>query len=196
MNSDGSKFNCPDEMTNENHIYIGALENQQNVDVLTMANVQNCILPQRVENTVKILICCVMMDVKKNDGGSYNSTSLSSFASYLHSKEKKNVIHQGRSVLEETVPSVFSAASSLRPRAVLNTSRLVNKTYISLFFSLLRVHKTINRIDLLQRGIINANGSYIFKVIAQDHGFPRLSSEISVEINIVEAGDDSPVFNR
>ncbi|XP_067054992.1 protocadherin Fat 4-like [Acropora muricata] len=60
----------------------------------------------------------------------------------------------------------------------------------------IKVHKTINRIDLLQRGIINANGSYIFKVIAQDHGFPRLSSEISVEINIVEAGDDSPVFNR
>ena len=78
----------------------------------------------------------------------------------------------------------------------IRASRLVNKTYISLFFSLLRVHKTINRIDLLQRGIINANGSYIFKVIAQDHGLPRLSSEISVEINIVEAGDDSPVFNR
>ena len=84
----------------------------------------------------------------------------------------------------------------LRPRAVLITSRLVNKTYISVCFSLLRVHKTISRIDLLQRGIINANGSYIFKVIAQDHGFPRLSSEISVEINIVEAGDYSPVFNR
>ena len=46
----------------------------------------------------------------------------------------KNVIHQGRSVLKEPVPSVFSAASSLRPRAVLNTSRPVNKTYISLFF--------------------------------------------------------------
>ena len=65
-----------------------------------------------------------------------------------------------------------------------------------LCFFLLRVRKTINRIDLLQRGIINANGSYIFKVIAQDHGLPRRSSEITVEINIVEAGDDSPVFNR
>ena len=94
------------------YIYIGALENQQNVDVLTMANVQNYILPQRVENTGKILICCVMMDVKKNDGGSYNSTSLASFASYLHSKEK-NFIHQGRSVLEVRVPSVFSAAYGL-----------------------------------------------------------------------------------
>ena len=120
--------------------------------------------------------------------------SLHSLLTFILREE--NVIHQGRSVLEEPVPSIFSAASSLRPRAVLNTSRLVNKTYISLFFSLLRVHKTISRIDLLQRGIINANGSYIFKVIAQDHGFPRLSSEISVEINIVEAGDDSPVFNR
>lgn len=69
---------------------------------------------------------------------------------------------------------------------------------ISGFFSLflLRVHKAINRIDLLQRGVINANGSYVFKVVAIDHGISQLSSNITVEINIVDAGDDSPVFNR
>ena len=37
------------------YIYIGAIDNeknQQNVDVFTMANMQNYILTQRVENTV------------------------------------------------------------------------------------------------------------------------------------------------
>ena len=59
MDSDGSEFFFyPDEMTNENkkYMYIGAIgneENQQNVDVFTMSNVQNYILAQRVESTVK-----------------------------------------------------------------------------------------------------------------------------------------------
>ena len=53
-----SFFFYPDEMTNENkkYMYIGAIgneENQQNVDVFTMSNVQNYILAQRVESTVK-----------------------------------------------------------------------------------------------------------------------------------------------
>ncbi|XP_068675919.1 protocadherin Fat 4-like [Montipora foliosa] len=60
----------------------------------------------------------------------------------------------------------------------------------------IKVQKTINRIDLLQRGIIHANGSYTFRVTAKDRGIVRLSSDITVEINIVDAGDDSPVFNR
>ena len=62
MDSDGSyhsegEFYYSDEITNDNEKEsIGAIsneENQQNVDVLTMANVQNYILVQRAENTVK-----------------------------------------------------------------------------------------------------------------------------------------------
>ena len=59
-----------------------------------------------------------------------------------------------------------------------------------------RVHKPINRIDLLQRDVIDVNGSFIFKVVAHDHGIVSRSSNITVEMNIVDAGDDSPVFNR
>ena len=84
-----------------------------------MVNVQNYILAQWVENTVKrkrittwtsgwgffrsenreieditadelnILICRFMMDTKKADGGAYEATTLASFASCLHSREKK-----------------------------------------------------------------------------------------------------------
>jgi len=64
------------------------------------------------------------------------------------------------------------------------------------FFFSLRVHKAINRIDLIQRGVIDVNGSFIFKVVARDHGIIPRSSSITVEMNIVDAGDDSPVFNR
>ena len=58
MDSDGSAFFYPDEMTNESKkcVCIGAIgneENQQNVDVFTMSNVQNWILAQRVESTAK-----------------------------------------------------------------------------------------------------------------------------------------------
>ena len=58
MDSDGSEFYYADEMTNENqkNISIGAIgneENQQTVDVFTMRNMQNYILAQRVQNTVK-----------------------------------------------------------------------------------------------------------------------------------------------
>lgn len=59
-----------------------------------------------------------------------------------------------------------------------------------------RVHKAINRIDLVQRGVIDVNGSFIFKVVARDHGIIPRSANITVEMNIVDAGDDSPVFNR
>ena len=69
-----------------------------------------------------------------------------------------------------------------------------NSFFLVYFF--FRVKKPINRIDLLQRGVINANGSYIFKVVARDYGNIPLSSNITVEINIVDVGDDSPVFNR
>lgn len=52
-----SEFYYPPKMTNENEKEnIGAIsndENQQIVDVFTMANVQNYILTQRAENTVK-----------------------------------------------------------------------------------------------------------------------------------------------
>jgi len=52
-----SEFYYPHNMTNENEKQnIGAIsneENQQNVEVFTMANVQNYILTQRAENTVK-----------------------------------------------------------------------------------------------------------------------------------------------
>ena len=62
MDSDGSEFYYSKEMTNGNqkkkyiyiYIYIGAIANeekQQNVDVLKMANVQNYILAQQVENS-------------------------------------------------------------------------------------------------------------------------------------------------
>ncbi|XP_078366665.1 protocadherin Fat 4-like [Oculina patagonica] len=60
----------------------------------------------------------------------------------------------------------------------------------------IKVHKAINRIDLIQRGVIDVNGSFIFKVVASDHGIIPRSSNITVEIIIVDAGDDSPVFNR
>ena len=63
-----------------------------------------------------------------------------------------------------------------------------------LFF--LRVKKPISRIDLLQRGVISANGSYLFKVEARDQGNIPLLSNTTVDINIVDVGDDSPVFNR
>lgn len=59
-----------------------------------------------------------------------------------------------------------------------------------------RVHNPINRIDLLRRDVIDVNGSFIFKVVARDHGIVSRSSNITVEMNIVDAGDDSPVFNR
>lgn len=59
-----------------------------------------------------------------------------------------------------------------------------------------RVHNPINRIDLLRRDVIDVNGSFIFKVVARDHGMVSRSSNITVEMNIVDAGDDSPVFNR
>ena len=52
-----SEFYYPDEMTNsDKKENIGATrnkENQQNVEVFTMANVQNYILAQRAENAVK-----------------------------------------------------------------------------------------------------------------------------------------------
>ena len=52
-----SELCYPDEMTNENENEdIGAIsneENQQNVDVFTMARVKINFLAQRVENTVK-----------------------------------------------------------------------------------------------------------------------------------------------
>ena len=59
MDSDGSEFYYSKEMTNGNpknkiYIYISGIANeekQQNVDVLTMANVQNYILVQQVENS-------------------------------------------------------------------------------------------------------------------------------------------------
>ena len=63
-----------------------------------------------------------------------------------------------------------------------------------LFF--LRIKKPISRIDLLQRGVISANGSYLFKVVARDQGNIPLLSNTTVDINIVDVGDDSPVFNR
>ena len=63
-----------------------------------------------------------------------------------------------------------------------------------LFFH--RVKKPISRIDLLQRGVISANGSYLFKVVARDQGNIPLLSNTTVDINIVDMGDDSPVFNR
>ena len=63
-----------------------------------------------------------------------------------------------------------------------------------LFF--LRVKKPISRIDLLQRGVISANGSYLLKVVARDQGNIPLLSNTTVDINIVDVGDDSPVFNR
>ena len=44
--------------------------------------------------------------------------------------------------------------------------------------------------------MIDVNGSFIFKVVARDHGIIPRSSNITVEMNIVDAGDDSPVFNR
>ena len=65
MDSDGSyhsesEFYYPDEVTNENQKKkkknfgaIGNEENQQNADVFMLANVQNYILAQLVENTVK-----------------------------------------------------------------------------------------------------------------------------------------------
>ena len=63
MDSDGSEFYYPNEMTNENqyiyiyiYTYIGAIgdeENQQNIDVFTMPNLLNYILAQRVEKTDK-----------------------------------------------------------------------------------------------------------------------------------------------
>lgn len=65
----------------------------------------------------------------------------------------------------------------------------------SLCFSF-RVKKPISRIDLLQRGVISANGSYLFKVVARDQGNIPLLSNTTVDINIVDVGDDSPVFNR
>lgn len=63
-----------------------------------------------------------------------------------------------------------------------------------LFF--LRVKKPISRIDLLRRGVISANGSYLFKVVARDQENIPLLSNTTVDINIVDVGDDSPVFNR
>ena len=67
-----------------------------------------------------------MMDLEKKDSGAYNSTSLASFASCLHSKEKKNYSPRWVRIGRETVPSVFSAVSSLRPRAVLHTTGTVS----------------------------------------------------------------------
>ena len=73
----------------------------------------------------------------------------------------------------------------------------VKTAFLTFFFLFpLRVHNIINRIDLIQRGVIDANGSFIFKVVARDHGIIPRSSNITVEMNIVDAGDDSPVFNR
>ena len=52
-----SEFYYPNEITNDNEKEsMGAIsngENQQNVDVFMMANVQNYILAQPAENTVK-----------------------------------------------------------------------------------------------------------------------------------------------
>ena len=56
-----NEFYYPHEMTNDNEKEnIGAIsneENQQYIDVFTMANVQNYILGQRVENIVKKTEC-------------------------------------------------------------------------------------------------------------------------------------------
>ena len=68
--------------------------------------------------------------------------------------------------------------------------------WFQVFAFLLRVKKPISRIDLLQRGVISANGSYLFKVVARDQGNIPLLSNTTVDINIVDVGDDSPVFNR
>lgn len=73
----------------------------------------------------------------------------------------------------------------------------VKTAFLTFFFLFpLRVNNAINRIDLIQRGVIDVNGSFIFKVVARDHGIIPRSSNITVEMNIVDAGDDSPVFNR
>ena len=58
------------------------------------------------------------------------------------------------------------------------------------------MNKSINRIDLLQRGVIDADGSFTFKVIARDNGPAPRSSDVTVVMNIVDAGDDSPMFSR
>ena len=44
--------------------------------------------------------------------------------------------------------------------------------------------------------MIDVNGSFIFKVVARDHGISPRSANITVEMIIADAGDDSPVFNR
>lgn len=86
-----------------------------------------------------------------------------------------------------TLTCLFRIELDLRQTCIFNL--------YSFFFSL-RVHKGINRIDLIQRGVIDVNGSFVFKVVARDHGIIPRSSNITVQMNIVDAGDDSPVFNR
>ena len=62
-----------------------------------------------------------MMDIKKNDDGAYEPTTLASFASCLHCQEKinKNAIHRPRLV---RIGRNLSTARGRRPREVLKAS--------------------------------------------------------------------------
>ena len=76
-----------------------------------------------------------MMDIKKEDGVAYELTTKASFASCLHSQEKKIktlFTGVGRSILEKSMPSVLRPRYP-RPRAqflLIRTSRPVNNIYV------------------------------------------------------------------
>ncbi|XP_048580487.1 cadherin-23-like isoform X2 [Nematostella vectensis] len=60
---------------------------------------------------------------------------------------------------------------------------------------LITVNKIISRLQLGQSGFLSNNGSFVFKVEARDHGTSPRATNVTVVINIVDSGDDSPVFN-
>ena len=78
---------------------------------------------REIAGEMNILICRFMMDIKKKDGVAYEPTTKASFASCLHSQEKKkkNSIYRRRSVnigkiyalgLETSVPKTSGTVSS------------------------------------------------------------------------------------
>ena len=92
---------------------------------------------------LNILICHLP---KQKDGSVYEPTALASFASCLHSREKKFKMllsSLGRSLLEETVPSMYSAQDHVTGTVSSNTDLLACEQHINSHHSHPNLHELL-----------------------------------------------------
>ena len=59
----------------------------------------------------------------------------------------------------------------------------------------LRLSSSLDVAELVRRGLLHNKTSLVANVTATDYGKPRLSSQITVIINIIDINEENPYFN-